>query len=126
MCAGRGISVESRVTVDTKNAVLTSNIKHDELKKDFPVTFKATSPQRLNNLLFPLRFCLIVKCLKGLNRTDDFDISVSPHVQWRALTWGPVKCFMTASASRQERSGNKNSVVKACFQEILADFPPVL
>lgn len=123
MCAGRGISVESRRTVDTKNAVLTSDIKHEELKKDFPVTNKATSSQRLNNLLFSLLFCLIVKCFKGLNRTDDFDISVSLPVQLRTLTWSLVKCFMTPPAFRQEKSGNKNSVVKACFQEALAEFP---
>lgn len=109
MCAGRGISVESRRTVDTKKlcAVLTSNIEHEELKKDFPVTYKPTSSQRLNNLPFSLLFCLIVKCLKGLNRTDDFDISVSLRVQLRTLTWNLLRCFMTASAFRQEKSGTK-------------------
>lgn len=100
--------------MDTKNAVLTSDIKHEELKKDFPVTYKATSSQRLNNLLsFPYVFCLIVKCLKGLNRTDDFDISVSLHVQLRTLTWSLVKCFHDSISfqtreKREQKFGGKS------------------
>lgn len=77
MCAGRGISVERRRALDTETLCLRPTFNIKNWRRIFPVTDKAASSQRLNNLPFPLLFCLIVKCLKGLNRTDDFDISVS-------------------------------------------------